>query len=231
MFSVSFLLACLAEAARGIPYTLLITAVSIAVALVIGCGFALIRIHKIPGLNLLVIVFVSLIRGTPVIAQLFLVYFCLPMAVMTISPRANLYNANPLFFAFIVFSFNATSSMTEILRSALSSVEKGQLEASLSVGMTNFQAYRRIIIPQAAATALPALCNLTTGILKMTSLGMQISVMEITGRAKTLASESYRYLEGFVACLIIYLILNFLIEKFFRSAEIHMKRYKALPVE
>ncbi|WP_369283668.1 amino acid ABC transporter permease [Oscillibacter sp. GMB15532] len=231
MFSFSFLLACLAEAARGIPYTLLITVVSISVALVVGCGFALIRIHKIPALNPLVILFVSLIRGTPVIAQLFLVFFCLPMMVMATFPDVNLYSVNPLFFAFIVFSLNATSSMTEILRSALSSVEKGQMEASQSIGMTNFQAYRRIIVPQAAVTALPALCNLTTGILKMTSLGMQISVLEITGRAKTLASESYRYLEGFVACLIIYLILNFVIEKFFRFAEIRMKHYKALTIE
>ncbi|MPN63696.1 L-cystine transport system permease protein TcyL [bioreactor metagenome] len=121
--------------------------------------------------------------------------------------------------------------MTEILRSALTAVDKGQLEAARSVGMTGFQAYRRIIIPQAAVTALPALCNLTTGILKMTSLGMQISVLEITGRAKTLASESYRYLEGFIACLILYLLLNFLIERLFHYTELRTKRYKSLQIQ
>ena len=98
-------------------------------------------------------VYVSFVRGTPIIIQIFIVYSSVPLLLSSLFTKFNIgmnvYDVNPIWYAFIVFSFNTTAVLIEVFRSALGTVNKGQLEAAQSVGLTNVQAYRRIIIPQA----------------------------------------------------------------------------------
>ncbi len=217
-FSLSFFFACMRESLKGIPYTLMITALSMGAALVVGYIFAQWRRHRTPVLSQFVAVYVSFIRGTPIVAQLYLIYFALPMALQSLiadrfGVRVNFYEMPPVVFALIVFSMNAITGTTEILRSALSSVDQGQMEACLSCGMTARQANIRVVIPQAMRAAFPSLINQATNTLKSTSLAMAVSVAEITSRGKTYASMSFRYLECFLGLLIIYFFLNFVVER------------------
>ena len=115
-----------------------------------------------------------------------------------------------------------TGSLSEILRSAILTVDKGQLEAAQAIGLTNFQAYRRIVFPQALRSALPNLANLVINLVKGTSLVFVMTVKDITALAKVEASHSYQYSESYLVIFVIYLIICGLIQWMFRSLE---KRY------
>ena len=132
--------------------TLLIVVVSVAgwgVGLVLVLGFILAaaRIFKIPVLRELAALYISFVRGTPVLVQLFVVYYGLPLLVAPLGVDIN--HWSKLFFVLVTYLLNDGAFMSEIIRSSIESVPKGQREAAASVGLTTFQAYKRIIIPQA----------------------------------------------------------------------------------
>src|SRR5699024_9228383 len=119
-----------------------------------------------------------------------------------------------------------TALLIEVFRSALSAVDKGQLEAAHSVGMNNFQAYMRIIIPQALVVALPNICTTTVNLIKATSLGYAMSLPEITLRAKVAANVGYNYVEAYIDIFLVYLILCTAVEYLFIWYEKRLSRYK-----
>ena len=108
-------------------------------------------------------------------------------------------------------SLNSSAYMAESLRGAISSIDRGQMEAAMSVGMTYFQAMRRIILPQAFRVALPTLCSSFINVLKDTSLTFYIGVKEMMATAQLEAASSYRYLEAFIDVLLIYWLLTSLL--------------------
>ncbi|MED3551624.1 amino acid ABC transporter permease [Cytobacillus praedii] len=219
-------------ALSGVPIALAITIVALLVALPFGFILALTRINRIPVLHQFAQIYVSFVRGTPIIVQIFIVYSSIPLLLDSIFTKYNLemnvYDVNPIWYAFIVFSFNTTAILIEVFRSAISTVSKGQLEAAQSVGLTNVQAFRRIIIPQTLVVALPNICTATVNLIKATSLGYALSLQEITLRAKVAANVGYNYVEAYIDIFLVYLILCSLVEYAFKRYEKRLIKYKAV---
>ena len=226
----TFLIDTFFIALSGVPITLLVTVVALLIALPLGFLLALTRINQIPVLNRFSQIYVSFVRGTPIIIQIFIVYASVPLMLSLFfekySININVYEINPIWYAFIVFSFSTTAILIEVFRSALSTVNKGQLEAAQSVGLSNFQAYRRIVIPQALVVALPNICTATVNLIKATSLGYAMSLQEITLKAKVAANVGYNYVEAYIDIFLVYIILCSLVEYGFKLYEKRLRRYK-----
>lgn len=217
-------------ALSGVPVALLVTVVALIVAVPLGFLLALARINEIPVINFFAKIYISFVRGTPVIIQIFVLYATIPLILNGVFEKYDIdypiYDINPLWYAFIIFSFNTAAVLIEVFRSALQTVSRGQLEAAHSVGLTTSQAYRRIIIPQALVSAMPNLCTATINLIKATSLGYAISLQEITLKAKVEANFGYNYLEAYIDIFIVYLIICVAVEKLFKWSEKRLSRYK-----
>ena len=217
-------------ALSGVPITLFITLVALLFALPLGFLLALTRINRIPVLHRFAQVYVSFVRGTPIIIQIFIVYSSVPLLLSSLFTKFNIgmnvYDVNPIWYAFIVFSFNTTAVLIEVFRSALSTVNKGQLEAAQSVGLTDVQAYRRILIPQALVVAMPNICTATVNLIKATSLGYAMSLQEITLKAKVAANVGYNYVEAYIDIFLVYLLLCSAVEYAFKLYERRLSKYK-----
>ncbi|GAB6254933.1 amino acid ABC transporter permease [Peribacillus sp. NPDC101481] len=229
-----FLVETFFVALSGVPTALFITIVALIIALPLGFLLALSRINQIPVLNRLAQIYVSFVRGTPVIIQIFIIYSSVPLMLTSIFEKyaveMNVYDVNPIWYAFIVFSLNTTAILTEVFRSAISTVSKGQLEASYAVGLTTVQAFRRIIIPQTLVVALPNICTATVNLIKATSLGYALSLQEITLKAKVAANVGYNYVEAYIDIFLVYLILCSLVEYLFKRYEKRVSRFKAVSI-
>jgi len=230
MLDYKFLVDTFFVALSGAPTTLLIMLVSLLIAIPIGFLLALARINKVPFLNDFAKVYVSFVRGTPMIVQIFIIYNSVPLILATtftqLGLKINIYNLNPIWYAFIVFSLNTIAILIEVFRSALSTVSTGQLDAAHSVGLTDIQAYKAIIIPQALVVALPNICTATTNLIKATSLCYAMSVQEITLRGKVAANVGYNYVEAYIDIFIVYLIICSTVEYGFKFYERHLRIYK-----
>ncbi|MGF9942990.1 amino acid ABC transporter permease [Priestia megaterium] len=225
-----FLIDTFFVALSGISITLLVTIVSLIVALPLGFLLAMTRINRIPVIQRIAQIYVSFVRGTPIIIQIFIIYSSIPLILKVFFDKYNIqldiYKINPIWYALIIFSFSTTALLIEVFRSALGTVKKEQLEAAYSVGLTTFQAYRRIIIQQVLVVALPNLCTTTVNLIKATSLGYAMSLPEITLNAKVAANMGYNYVEAYLDIFIIYLILCMTVEYIFKVLEKRLSKYK-----
>lgn len=226
-----FMLHTLYLTLAGIPTTLKITAVSLLVSTPIAFFIALAKIYNVRIAKQLATLYVSCVRGTPIILQILIVYSLLPSlingAVKQLGLGFNVFDLNPIIYAYIVFTFNTTAGLSEVFRSALLTVNRGQLEAAYAAGMSTVQAYRRIIVPQALVVALPNICNLTVNLIKLTSLAFVMSVKDITAIAKIEASYGYNYIEAYLTIFVIYILVCSVTQLLFSLAEKHFGAYKA----
>ena len=208
---------------KAIPVTLEITIVSLLLAVIPALLIALCRIHHIIILEQMGRIFVSFIRGTPIVLQILIVYSIVPSLLNSFVKKAglsiNVFEINPILYAFVVFGINSTATLSEAFRSAISSVSRGQTEAALAVGETPFQAFYRIVLPQAAVSALPNLCSITVILIKNTSLAFMMTVREITAVAKIEAAYGYNYVESYIDIFIIYIAVCLAVEFLFRKFE------------
>lgn len=208
---------------KAVPVTLEITIVSLLLAIIPALFIALARIYHVKVIEQLCSIFVSFIRGTPIVLQILIVYSIMPSLLNSFVKSAgwsiNVFEMNPVIYAFVVFGINSSASLSEVFRSAISSVNRGQLEAALSIGETHFQAFRRVVLPQAAVSALPNLCSTTVILIKNTSLAFMMTVREITGIAKIEAAYGYNYVESYIDIFIIYIAVCLLVELIFRKIE------------
>lgn len=211
---------------KGIPVTLIIMIVAILLSFIPALLLALGQIYKVRGVRTFSVVYLAFIRATPPILLILFFYSLFPSLLnqifKSLGSQVDVFKFNPLYYAFIIYSLMTTGSLSEILRSAILAVDKGQLEAAQAIGLTNFQAYRRIVFPQALRSALPNLANLVINLVKGTSLVFVMTVKDITALAKVEASHSYQYSESYLVIFVIYLIICGLIQWMFRSLE---KRY------
>ena len=191
------------------PVTLLIVVVSVAGGLVLGFILAAARIFKIPVLRELAALYISFVRGTPILVQLFVVYYGLPLLVAPLGVDIN--HWSKLFFVLVTYLLNDGAFMSEIIRSSIESVPKGQLEAAASVGLTTFQTYKRIIIPQAFKIAAPAFGTRV--------VGFTLGIIDIMGQVKAIGTRTNRVLEGYVDAAIIFIIVSYLLERLFTWME------------
>ena len=208
----------------GIGVTLGLTALSLLIALPISFYMAVIRLrgHKLgTGITRF---YISFVRGTPLVLQILLMYSLLPsflnFALKSMGSSFNIFESvNPFWYAVIVFSLNTIALLAEVFRSALMSIDKGQMEAGVSVGLTEWQTYRQIIIPQALVVALPAVSNITVNLIKGTSLAFLMTVKDVLAIVKIAASYGYNYIEAYLDVFVVYIIVCTIVQLVYRIAE------------
>ena len=207
----------------GVPVTLLIMVVSILLSFFPALLLALGQIYKVKGVRSFSVVYLAFIRATPPILLILFFYSLFPSLLnsffKSIGSHFNVFEINPIYYAFIIFSLMTTGSLAEILRSAILTVDKGQLEAAQAIGLTNRQAYIRIVFPQALLAALPNLCNLVINLVKGTSLVFVMTIKDITAIAKVEASYGYQYFESYLVIFILYIVICGLIQWGFNLLE------------
>ena len=181
----------------GIKVTIPLTLISFTIEIGIALMTAMVQTAKLPVLKQIARFYVWIIRGTPMIVQLFVVYFGLPSIGITLAAFPS---------AVIVFSLSVGAYCSETIRAAIESVPAGQLEAGYCVGMNYWQTMVRIILPQAFRTAFPPLSNSLIGLVKDTSLAYSVAIVEILATAQRLAARSYDYFWLYCEAGLIYLI-------------------------
>lgn len=197
-FDFQYMLEVIPNLLVYIPTTLYITVISMVVAIIIGGFFAIILFNKVPVLSQLVQVLSSFFRGTPAIVQLLLVYFGLPQII----PALTSMTATQA--SILALSLNTAAYLAEVFRAALASVDAGQVEAAMSVGLNYRQTLKGIILPQALRNALPGTGNTFVSLMKNSSLAFTIGVVEIVAQGKILAAASLRFFEVYFAIALIY---------------------------
>lgn len=198
----------------GVPLTLELTTLAFAFGLLLAVSIALMQVS---GLRILLIparAYVFAIRGTPLLVQIFLIYYGLGQFRPTLQSLGLWQFFREAYWCGILaLSLNSAAYGSEVLRGALQSVSKREIEAGRACGMSGLLLYRRIILPLALRQALPAYGNELILMVKATSLVSIITMMEVTGIAARLISETYRPVEVFIAAGTIYLIINFLLTR------------------
>ncbi|KAA8818283.1 amino acid ABC transporter permease [Bifidobacterium rousetti] len=195
----------------ALPMSLLIVAVAMVAGSLIAIGLAFIRVFHIRVLDQLTVAYISFMRGTPEIVQLFLVYYGLPILVRNVF-HLSMDTWAPLFFVLVTFSLNQAAFHAELFRGALEAVPKGQYEAAYTVGLTRGQAFRRIIIPQAARMVLPGLGMNLIYLFQSTSLAATIGVMDLVGKAQAIGANTYHSIEPMACATIIFTVISILLE-------------------
>ncbi len=181
----------------GLTMTIPLTAISFFFALIIALIVAMIQFAHVRVLRQVARFYVWVIRGTPLLVQLFVVFYGMPNIGILIDPFPA---------AVIVFSINEGAYMAEIIRAALESVPAGQMEAGRCVGMTYLQTMRRIILPQAMRTAFPSLSNSLISMIKDTSLAANITVTEMFMATQRIVARTYEPLALYIEVGLIYLL-------------------------
>jgi His/Glu/Gln/Arg/opine family amino acid ABC transporter permease subunit len=225
-----FMLRSLPRIAQGIPVSIAIAGVAFFFGVFIGLGIALIKIKRIPVLLPLANVYTSFMRGTPLLAQIFLCYYGIPLVLRYLNAIYN-WNLNisaipARVFMYFSFSLNVGAYLSESIRAALLSVQRGQIEAASSLGMTDSQAFLRITLPQAALVALPNMGNTFIALLKDTSLAFAASVPEIIGQAKITAARSSNFLEAYIVAALLYWVICIALEHLLSRAESRLRRHE-----
>lgn len=210
-----------------LPVTLGLTLAGALFGLVLALLFAIVKIKRVKFLYPVQAVFVSFLRGTPVLVQLMLTYYGIPLFLKSLSQRygfdVNINNIPAAVFAITAFAFNEAAYTSETLRAAILSVNTGEIEAARSLGMTESQVYRRVIIPNAAVVATPTLINTLIGLTKGTSLAFNAGIVEMFAQAQILGGSDYRYFERFISVAIIYWGISIIFENLGRWIERKME--------
>ncbi|AJJ59005.1 cystine ABC transporter permease [Yersinia pseudotuberculosis] len=200
---------------KGAWLTLQLSLGGMFLGLLLGFMLAMMRLSHFWPFSLISRFYVSIFRGTPLIAQLFMIYYGLPQFGIELDPMPA---------ALIGLSLNTAAYTSETLRAAISSIEKGQWEAAASIGMTRWQALYRVILPQAGRTALPPLGNSFIGLVKDTSLAATIQVPELFRQAQLITSRTMEVFTMYLAASLIYWIMATLLSALQSRLEAHVNR-------
>ena len=199
----------------GAGVTIQISALSVSFGLLIGMFVGIARLSKVWPIKLLAGIYVDFIRGTPLLVQIFIIYFALPMIVGT--------RIDPFIAAITACSINSGAYVAEIFRAGIQSIDKGQMEAGRSLGMTWAQTMRYIILPQAFKRIIPPLGNEFIAMLKDSSLVSVIGFEELTRRGQLIIARTYGSFEIWLTVAFIYLIMTLTISRLVDYLE---RRYK-----
>ena len=185
-----------------IHVTLWISVCSMAATLVFSLLITIIRYYKIRVLTPIANAYIDLFRGTPLLTQMFFIYYGLAQIIPLFR------DMQPITAAILVLALNASAYTTENMRSALESVPRGQTEAGLAVGMTDLQVMWHIILPQATKVAVPVLANDFIALLKNSSMAFTLGVREIMGEASLVGNAGFRFFEAYLDAFVIYFCLS-----------------------
>ncbi|UQG60109.1 amino acid ABC transporter permease [Marinobacter sp. M3C] len=218
VLNVEYMLGLVPVLLGYLPLTLQLAGAAMVMALILACVFAVVRVLGIPVLNQLTIVFISFFRGTPLLVQLFLFYYGLPQlfSVLTVIDGVTA--------TIMGLTLHFSAYMAESIRAAIIGVDRSQTEAALSIGMTNSQLMRRIILPQATRVALPTLMNYFIDMIKATSLAFTLGVTELMGATQKEASGSFLYFEAFIVAAVMYWIVVEILSQLQKYLEIRLNK-------
>ena len=214
----------------GVPLTLQLAASSIVFGAILALLFALMRLSGITILDWIARLYVFVFRGTPLLVQIFIIYYGLSQFPAVRYSFLWPILREPYWCAIIALTLNNAAYASEIIRGGLLSVPSGQIEAAKACGMSRFTSFRRIVMPLAIRQALPGYGNEMISMVKATSLASIITLMEVTGIAAKLIAESYRAIEVFVIAGAIYLTINFVLTRVLMFAEYKLTPYLRQPV-
>lgn len=213
-----------------IKVTLGLTVASVGIGTIIGLLGCLAEVGGTKGLSFLVHLYVWICRSLPNMILLYLVYYGVPLLLMALHEEGvdffSVEKVTAWEMAVWGLSLHTGAYLTEIFRAAVESVPKGQLEAALSVGMTWFQAYRRIILPQAAVFSLPLFANQFLSTMKSTSIVFVITVIELFGAAKLYCEDNSQYFEAYIAVALLYWGMGIFFEFVFERLEWRWSRFR-----
>lgn len=221
-FDITYVFRFIPKLLTTLNLTLTIVAGALLIGLAAGFLAALPRLYRVPVLSQLSALYVSFFRGTPILIQLFLFYYGLPELLKLI--HIDVAKAPVVLFVILTFGLNAGAYLSETIRGSVAAVDRGQVEAAYSVGMTGYQAFTRIVLPQALAIAVPVFTNLVLSMLKETSLAFTLGVMELSGKAQTLGALTQHFIETYIALALIYLAISLTLERLLRLAERRLQR-------
>lgn len=232
MIDFKFILDSMPEIIGAIPVTLLMAFVAAIIGWILGLGIALIRKSKVPVVSQICAVFVSFMRGVPMVILLYIAYYAMPLAIyqygLSIGKEIDVNAVPAVVYAIVALILDQAAYSSEIFRSALGSVDEGQMEAAYSVGMTKTQALVRIIFPQAFAVAIPNIGGLFLGLVKGTSLAYYVGVYEITATAQLCALPALNYIEAYIMTTVIYEVISVIFNKLFTVAENSLKKFRGV---
>ena len=203
----------------GVPLLLQLAGISVSAGAVLAVGLAVMRLSRSRVLGELARAYVFVFRGTPLLVQVFLIYYGLGQFEAVRQSWAWLFLRQPYWCALLALTLNTAAYGSEIVRGGIQGVPFGQVEAGRACGMSGGLLFRRIVFPIALRQALPAYGNEIILMIKATSLASIITLMEVTGLAHRLISETFRAVEVFLCAGSIYLALNFLVTRAVALAE------------
>ena len=195
---------------QGAMYTVLFAAVSMVLGLILGFSVAVVRLTKVPVVSQIAAVYVSAFRGTPLLVQIFVLYYGLPSVGIEFTPVTA---------GILALTLNVAAYLSESMRGAILGIDKGQWEAGLSVGLTWGQTLWNIITPQALRLAVPSLSNSLISLIKDTSLISVITVTELMLATKEVIAETFQPLPLYLAAAGIYWLLSALFERVQKALE------------
>jgi len=202
---------------KGTLWTVVLSLGGMFFGLLLGFALALLRLYGYWPLQWLSRVYVSFFRGTPLLVQLFMIYYGLPQLGIQLEPLAA---------ALIGFSLNMGAYTSEILRAAIASIDRGQWEAAASIGMGRAQTLYRAILPQAARTALPPLGNSFISLVKDTALAATIQVPELFRQAQLITARTFEIFTMYLAAALIYWVLASILAHFQARLEARVNRHE-----
>lgn len=215
--NLEFCLGTLQAMIEVLPVTISLTVLSFVASLILAILIAVIDYFRVTVIRQICEVYVSFFRGTPLIPQLFLLYFGIPTFIPSL-------RSVPAFTVCVIgLTLNSAAYMKEVVRGALLSVSEGQKEAALAHGMTSMQTMFRIVLPQATRVAVPSLFNNLVDIVKGTSMAFTIGVIEITATANLRASVTFNYFEAYMVLMLLYWGIILILERMEAIVEKHLE--------
>jgi polar amino acid transport system permease protein/cystine transport system permease protein len=199
------MIATLPALIRASGVTIEVALLAMLLSLSVGTGLTIIRAFKIAVVNNLIGLYISFIRGTPLMVQIFLAFYALPSLGIRLSPMTA---------GILAISANNAAFMTEIFRGALTSIPAGQIEAAASLGLGPRAIWLKVILPQLYMRSLPAIVSECTVVMKGTALLAIITVVEVFRTAQQIGSSSFRPFETFAAAGLVFLVISLVISQF-----------------
>lgn len=211
----------------GLLVTLKLLSISLLIGLLLAVPLALMRVSKQPLVNFPAWLYTYVIRGTPMLVQLFLIYYGLAQFDAVRESALWPWLSNASFCACLAFAINTSAYTAEILAGSLKATPHGEIEAAKAMGMSRLKMYRRILLPSALRRALPQYSNEVIMMLQTTSLASIVTLVDITGAARTVYSQYYLPFEAFITAGLFYLCLTFILVRLFKLAERRWLAYLA----
>jgi len=209
----------------GLPLTLELVGLSLLLGIVLAVAVALMALAPYRVLSGLAYGYVFVFRGTPLLVQIFLIYYGLGQLDLVRDSVLWAFFREPFWCAILALTLNTGAYTSEIIRGGIQSVPVGQIEAARAFGMGRSMLFRRIVVPIAVRQALPAYGNEIMLMVKATSLASTITLMEVTGIARSIISKTYEPVEIFIVAGSIYLAINFVVSRAIRYAEYRLSAH------